>query len=330
MKQAKTGRMSRRAGHWTLFVVLSAAMVACSDNTPSAAMGLLEWDRVELIAETNEPILEIAVREGDTLEAGAIILHQDPRRIQAQLDEAKAGHAQADARLAELKRGPRAERISEARARLEGATSEAVNARKELERIQALLGKQLVSPESVDTARNRLTKAMADENASRAALDELLHGTTVEELQQAEAAVTQANARARALAVTLENLVLRAPRPGRLDSLPYKTGERPTAGAVVAVMLVNSVPYARVYVPEPVRARVHQGSRAMIYVDGVSAPFPGRVRMISSEAVFTPYYSLTERDRSRLSYVAEVEVAEPAKRELPSGVPVRVEFPGDQ
>ena len=71
-------------------------------------------------------------------------------------------------------------------------------------------------------------------------------------------------------------------------------------------------------VPEP-------GTSALIYVDGLEAPVKGRVRWVSSEAAFTPYYALTERDRGRLSYVAKVDVAESRER-LPDGVPVEVEF----
>ncbi len=70
-----------------------------------------------------------------------------------------------------------------------------------------------------------------------------MHGATAEELQQAEAAVVQAEARA--LHITLENLTLRAPREGVLDSLSYKSGERPPTVAVIAVMLIDSKPYAR-------------------------------------------------------------------------------------
>lgn len=311
-------------------VVVLALLPGCDNGPELTAVGLLEWDRVELIAETNEPIIEVIAREGDKLSAGAVILRQDARRVQAQLEEAEAAQAQAEARLAELKRGPREERINEARAKLQGATSEANNAQRELQRIRSLLDKRLISPEAVDAAQNRVIKATAEKNAARAALEELLHGTTAEELQQAEAAVAQASARVRALRVTVGNMVLRAPRQGLVDSLPYNKGERPAAGATIAVMLVNDKPYARVYVPEPVRASVHQGSSATIYVDGVDQPFPGNVRMVSSEAVFTPYYSLTERDRSRLSYMAEVELSETAGRELPSGIPVRVEFHAPQ
>jgi len=49
------------------------------------------------------------------------------------------------------------------------------------------------------------------------------------------------------------------------------------------------------------------------------------VRWIANEAAFTPYYALTEHDRSRLSYLAEIDVVEEQGR-LPDGVPVEVDF----
>ena len=51
------------------------------------------------------------------------------------------------------------------------------------------------------------------------------------------------------------------------------------------------------------------------------------VRFLSAQAAFTPYYALTQRDRSRLSYLMEVTLTEPAAKELPTGVPVEVRTP---
>ena len=56
----------------------------------------------------------------------------------------------------------------------------------------------------------------------------------------------------------------------------------------------------------------------------------GRVRTVSSEAVFTPFFALTERDRGRLSYLAEVDLVEPRAAELPTGLPVEVRFGAGQ
>ncbi len=235
-------------------------------------------------------------------------------------------YEQAAARLAELQRGPRAERIKEAQARLRGAESELVRAEAEFERVKSLIEKQLAATETLDSARTQRDRARADRDASNAALQELLAGTTVEELKQATAALSQTEARLRGLKIIQERLTVTAPRKGRLDSLPFELGERPQAGETVAVLLAGETPYARVYVAETWRARIMQGMSATVLIDGMDTPFSGRVRMISRDAVFTPFYSLTERDRSRLSYLAEVELEDPAARQLSSGVPLRVEF----
>lgn len=313
--------------HFFFFISIQVlALSACGPREAPHAVGILEWDRIELTAEVNEPIVEIYAREGDLLEAGQPILRLDSSRIEAQLDEARASREQAAARLAELQRGPRSERIKEAQARLRGAESELARAEAEFERITSLIEKQLAAAETLDAARNRRDRARADRDAAHAALQELLAGTTVEELKQAEAVLDQAEARLRAFEITLERLTVHAPRKGRLDTLLYELGERPKAGDTVAVMLAGEAPYARVYVPETWRALIRQGTRASVLIDGIEGPFAGQVRMISRDAVFTPFYSLTERDRSRLSYLAEIELEGAAAQQLSSGVPLRVEF----
>ena len=118
-----------------------------------------------------------------------------------------------------------------------------------------------------------------------------------------------------------------APRAGRVDSLPYKLGDQAPVGAPLAILLVGDAPYARVYVPEPIRTQVKVGQSARVFVDGRDNAVSGRVRMIRSEPSFTPYYALSGRDAQRLSYLAEI-MLDKSGADLPAGVPVRVEFPG--
>jgi HlyD family secretion protein len=92
----------------------------------------------------------------------------------------------------------------------------------------------------------------------------------------------------------------------------------------VVVLLADTPAFARVYVPEPRRAVIKPRVQAQIFVDGVEQPLAGFVRWVASDAAFTPYFALTQRDRSRLAFLAEVEVTDPRVRELPAGVPVEV------
>lgn len=310
-----------------LIMLMAPLLFACGGKDYTEVVGILEWDRLELTAEASEPIIEILAHEGDPLAVGQVILQLDPQRIRAQLAEAEAARAQAAARLAELKRGPRPELIEQARARLHGTESELQRATAEYQRISTLVEKRLATAEALDSARAQRDRARADRDAARAELEALLAGTTVEELQQAEAALAQTEARLQALNIALDRLTLRAPQAGRLDTLPYELGERPPTGAVIAVMLAGQAPYARVYVPEPLRALVNQGTPAKVFIDGIEQPYDAHVRTISRDAVFTPFYSLTEQDRSRLSYLAEVELSGSEPQTLSSGIPVRVIFP---
>jgi HlyD family secretion protein len=176
-----------------------------------------------------------------------------------------------------------------------------------------------------DQTQAALDTSKATLEYQRARLSELLSGTTIEELRQAEQAVLQLEARIAALNIDLQRHTLVAPVDGVVDSILFEVGERPIPGQPVVVMLSGTQPYARIYVAEGLRARVRAGMPARLYIDGIDTPYSGRVRWIASEAAFTPYFALTEHDRGRLSYFAKVDILDSRDR-LPDGVPVEVEL----
>jgi HlyD family secretion protein len=311
------------------------AACACAEDSPPMAVGTLERDRLDLVAEASEPVVARPFPEGSFVEAGALLVKLEPTRLEAQVAQASSARARAAARLAELVRGPRHERIAEARARLKGADGRLDTARSDLERISELLDGGVASQGQMDQQHAIFEESLAARDAASATLDALLDGTTAEELAQAEAAVAEADAVLADSRVRLARLEVRAPTAGWLDALPYEIGERPPAGGVVAVLLADRAPYGRVYVPAAIRVHVKPGTPARVRVEGIADPLPGRVRTVASEASFTPYFALTEHDRGRLVYLAKVDLTGPTARDLPTGVPVTVEFvldgvvPGD-
>jgi len=319
--------MSRQPLLLPLIFALVALYGCESSDSPLPAVGTLERDRIALIAEADEPIVEIAVTEGDSVTAGQLVMRLDTANHEAQLAGARAALARAEQRLAELIRGPRRERIVEAQARVDGARENLGAQRREYDRVAALVEDNLLSPSALDAAYARRELAEAAFEEAQALLDELLEGTTQEELGQAQAAVDEASAAFDRLKISADRMDVRAPRTGIVEVLPYELGERPPKGGTVALLLADSVPYARIYVPEPVRTRVVPGLQAVIRVDGLDRDLAGTVRFVSSDAAFTPYFALTQRDRSRLSYLAEVTVTDPAAGDLPTGLAVEVDFP---
>mgnify|MGYP001821369656 CR=1 FL=1 len=313
-----------RTGITILAATLS--ITACTpDENAYRVVGELTSDRYELTAEVGEPITAFNVVEGERVTTGQVLLRQDDTRASARLAESSAALAQQQARLDELVRGPRSEQIAAARANVEGATQDLEYRQTEMKRVEDIHARGLASPDQLDQASAAVDAAQAHLKLRLAQLEEMLAGTTIEELAQAEQAVAQLAARRDAIRVDLERHTTRAPVAGIADSRLFEAGERPAPGQPVIIVLGGEQPYARVYVPETIRVHVTSGTVAVIHVDGLDEPLDGRVRWVSSEAAFTPYYALTERDRGRLSYVAKVDITTQRDR-LPDGVPVEVEF----
>ncbi len=306
-------------------LVVLLVLTSCSRENPRA-LGTLEFDRISLPAVASERVIAVHVREGQKVHKGQLLLQLDPTQTQAALDADQARIAQQQALLDQLVAGPRKEDIAQARANLKAARAQAREAHDYFARVEPLGGGEYVSASAVDSARSAADRAQAQVAAAKASLDVLLHGTRPEQIAQTRAALAAAREQARAQRVYLDKLRIVAPRDGIIDSIPYRLGDQPPVGAPLAIELVGSSPYARIYVPEPLRASVHDGDTVTVHVDGRDKAFTGHVRMIRREPVYTPYYALNGEDVARLSYLAEVSLGKDAAT-LPAGLPVRVELP---
>lgn len=306
----------------------SLLVTACSDNNANLALGTLERDRVVLKATAAEIITQLPVAEGSNVNPGDLLVQLDDRRQLALVAQAQASLASAEANLSKLQNGARTEDIAAARSQVKGAEAQLREAQKTFERAESLVSKKLAGVAELDSARAKRDSAQAQLEQARENLSLLTNGTREEDLQQAEAQVALAKA---ALALEQHNLAelsVRATRPGRLDHLPKHLGERTSIGEAIATLLDAGTPYARVYIPETHRLKITAGKTLNIHVDGLEEVQTGKVRWISQEPAFTPYFALNSTDRARLVYLAEVQLPDSAAH-LPSGLPVQVELTDD-
>jgi HlyD family secretion protein len=307
-----------------LLITLMLLLCGC-DKAPPQALGTLEYDRITLPSPAAERIVEISVREGQKVAAGQSLLKLEAARTESTTIAAQQEAQRQREALQELEVGARSETIAQARAQLAAAQAQARDARAYYARVQPLGARKLIAAADVDRARAAASSADAQVRTVQAALAELENGTRPERIAQGKAAARAAQAQASAQQVTLEKLNVVAPRAGRVDSLPYRLGDQAPIGAPLAILLAGDAPYARVYVPEPIRVNVKVGQKARVFIQGRDAAIAGTVRMIRSEPSFTPYYALIGEDAARLSYLAEIQL-DKAAGELPAGLPARVEF----
>ncbi len=305
-------------------LVAALCLAGCARHDTSRLPGTLERDRVELVADANESIVTLPFAEGASVKSGDIVVVQDNAISAAQVDAARAQLAEAEARVDELKNGPRVTTIRAAVARRDAARAQRDDAVRERDRLLGLVKRSLVSQSDADRQVAMASTAESNLREAEEDLRELQEGTRAEELAQARQAADSARANLAGLQTSSSRLEVRAPIAATIDALPYGVGEKPAKGATVAVLLATHAPFARIHIPEQIRAQVKTGTSATIHVDGIERSWRGQVRFVSSEAEFTPYYALTAADRSRLSFRAEVVFDDDEATSLPSGVPVDV------
>ncbi|ENM3735587.1 hypothetical protein VCSRO46_1219 [Vibrio cholerae] len=306
--------------------LLALLLSACSAENPPQALGTLERDRITFSATSNEIIRELPISEGEHVKVGDVLVKLDSQIQTTLLTQALAQQAKAQASLNKLTNGERPEDIAVAQARVAKARAQHKEAELTLNRKAELVAKRLISQSEVDAARSARDSAQAELASAHEEFTKLTAGARIEDIEQAKAELAVAQANVTLQQQKLDELTILATRDGILDSLPYHLGERVANNAVVAIVQADRLPYARVYVPATHRAAFVVGQTVTVHVDGIKDQYQGKIRWVANEPSFTPYYALTEKERSRLMYLAEVDLPESAM-DLPSGLPAQVDLP---
>ena len=309
-----------------LLFLLISLLSACDRQPQNIALGTLERDRVAHTATINEVVVALPVAPGSTVKKGDVLVQLDATLQKAQVSKARAEVAQAESRLAKLRHGARKEELAAARAKVAGAKAALLESETNYRRSINLAKQKVISQATLD-------KALAARDAALAALQDaeeqlrlLTNGTREEDLSVAEAQLDAARSMLLSEQKKLSDLTIRATRDGILDNLPWNLGERVTVGSPLAIVLAGKAPFARVYVPEPYRIKLKVGDRLTVHVDGLNQTLSARLRWISTEPAFTPYYALNQEERARLMYLAEVQLPD-SEAKLPNGVPAQVVLP---
>ena len=301
-------------------------LTACDSHESNVALGTLERERIAHTATTNEVVVELPLTEGSEVSKGMLIVKLDDTLQRSNVNKALAKVAQAQANLEKLRSGARAEEVAAATAKVAGARATRNENEANYLRVRNLIERNLISKAELDKALAARDTSAANLRNAQEELLKLTNGAREEDLREAEANLAAANASLANEQKRLDDLSVVATRDGILDSLPWNLGERVTTGSPLAIVLAGTAPFARVYVPEPYRVKLKVGDKLAVRVDGISKPVQGELRWIATEPAFTPYYALNQQDRSRLMYLAEVQLPD-SQANLPNGVPAQVVLP---
>jgi len=292
--------------------------------------GNLDLRQVDLAFNGSERIAAVLVQEGDHVHKGQVLAKLDTSRLEPQVAEAEAQVAAQQAVVERLHNGSRPEEIAQARANLESAKADAVNARRQYERKKMLVATNSGTQQDLDAAKAAMDVADAKVEVNQKALELAIVGPRQEDIAQAEAQLRANKAQLAFLQQQLKDATLVAPTDAVVRSRLMEPGEMASPQRPVFSLAIIDPKWVRAYVTETDLGRVHSGMNAYVTVDSFPATrFEGWVGFISPVAEFTPKTVQTPELRTSLVYEVRVFVKDPEDR-LRLGMPATVILPLDQ
>jgi HlyD family secretion protein len=304
-------------------IVLPLALAACWGNSEDAVFqGYVEGDFVEVAPEVGGRIVELAVRRGSAVEAGAVLFRLDDSEAKASVAQAEAELQRAKAQLANLRQGQRPPEIAVIDAQIAEAQAALDNARRNFERQQALFERRVTSEAQLDQAREAISVAEARVTAAERQKDVAAMPARTPEIEAGERAVEAAEAALAQARTRLAKHVVSAPAAGRVEDVFYEAGEVAAAGAPVLSLLPDGRRKVIFFVREAARPGIATGAEVSIACDGCPDGIKAEVTFLGSEAEFTPPVIFSRDTREKLVFRAEAHLPESAP--LPLGQPVDV------
>ena len=263
--------------------------------------GRLEATQVDVSAKYPGRLAQVNVNEGDEVTAGQVVATIASPETEAQLRNAQAQVLKAKRALAE------------ANALIVQRKSDLDFAGPDYERARQLVERGNISQQATDSRRNKLEAAQAAYVAANAQRD------------QAEAAIKAAEADVERYQSILVDLVLVAPRSGRVQYRLARSGEVVAAGQRVLTILDLNDVYMTIYLPANQAGKLTLGDEARTILDPVPQfVFPATISFVATEAQFTPKSVETAEEREKLMFRVKLQgdpqVLDKYHRQVKTGV----------
>lgn len=287
-----------------LAFLASAALVGCAKQDDGVMQGYGEAEYLHVGPLDAGRISEILVREGDKVEAGAVLFRLDPSRASASARGAEASAAAARSR------SERGGALDEAVRRAE---AEAMLAARNLQRTEELYRRGFLAAAKLD----------ADRAASRAA-----DAARAQALGEREAASRDAGAAAAQASLErqrLSDFKVTAPAAGSVERMYRRVGEVVNVGDPVMALLPPGNMKIRFFAPESRLAQLPVGTQVTITCDGCKQATKARISFVATEPQFTPPVIYSLEHRQKLSFMLEARPEGPTP--IRPGLPVDVRIP---
>ncbi len=309
-------------------VVLTVRWLVNKENHLSGSevriYGNIDIRDANIAFNEQERIAQILVQEGERVVKGQVLAQLITDRLEARINEVQAQIAAQQEVVRRLEAGTRSQEIEQARAEVAAARARVKNTRLNFERIQKTSQAGATTQQALDNIGAQLDVDKAQLEVKEKALNLALEGPRKEDIAAARHNLEALRASLALLTIRLEDMTLRSPAAGVIQSRILEPGEMAGPNQPVVNLAFIDPKWVRAYVPEPDLGRINLGMQAKILTDSFpDQSFEGWIGFISPVAEFTPKTVETEDLRTKLVYEVRVFVHDPQDR-LRLGMPVTV------
>jgi HlyD family secretion protein len=305
-------------------VVLTACRKSDDDGTIHLN-GRIEAPTVDLGPKVPGRVVEVLVREGDRVKAGALLVRLDLGETSIAVEREQAGVRSAQARAADLEAGTRASEVAVVEAEVSDRRAALSLAEKEAERQRFLLDRKVGTRRDYDRARTDLERARAALKVSQERVQVAREGSRVNQTRAAQAETERAQATLKQSVAIAREGDVRAPADGIIVHRLAEAGQLVAAGQPAVTMAFANRLYVRTFIPETKLGQVKMGMVARVTVDAYpNREFAARITEISPDAEFTPKAVETKSERVNLVYGAKADLDHGWSEPLVPGQPAEV------
>ncbi len=315
----------------TVLMWLAAVCVlmvsGCSDNE-AAFQGWVEGDYVHVAAPLAGELLELSVRRGDQVAAGADLFRLEDGFEAAAVSEAEENLKQAENKLADIQEGQRPTELAAIQAQLAEARASLEYARTDYKRKQALYDEATISAQELDQARTAYDQARQTVSRIASELETARLGGREGEVEAARAQVEAARAKLVQARWNLDQKRQSAPAAGLVFDTYYEPGEWVGAGKPVVSLLPPDNVKVIFYAPETLAGSLAPGMALRVGRDGTDETVAATITFVSPDEEFTPPVIYSSQNRAKLVYRVEARPDPGQDMALRTGQPVDVFLEG--
>jgi HlyD family secretion protein len=204
---------------------------------PLLVQGEVDATRLDIAARVDGRVANIPVARGQNVGANAVLVRIDNPETFAKHDQALAAKVVADAQLANINAGTRAEVIAARKAAYERAQASVTLAQKTYDRVRQLAEQGNAPQARLDQATDALHESERATDQAKSAYEQAVNGYTAEERQIAVANMKKALADIKAVQSIINQMVVYAPVASQVYKRNVELGEYVSPGVPLVTLI---------------------------------------------------------------------------------------------